>query len=183
MKGPETMLSERLRRLEPGPGYFRIFLRFPFLAGVVLRLFVFLFQDPFNNDYHFQVIDWIHKNGTIPIATQLSQAYHPPLYYVLAQLFYGGDSSMPAKSCGFFSPDALTFVVFTLMINRFVNPSGSAGHDALLAACLPQLIMFNFVLTQPGELHRGAPLLQAYLYIEKPNAAEGRAGGHPGAGY
>jgi 4-amino-4-deoxy-L-arabinose transferase-like glycosyltransferase len=176
MKGPETMLSERLRRLEPGPGYFRIFLRFPFLAGVVLRLFVFLFQDPFNNDYHFQVIDWIHKNGTIPIATQLSQAYHPPLYYVLAQLFYGGDFSMPGlKVLQLFSllTSLLTFVVFTLMINRFIESERVRRSATLLAACLPQLIMFgNFVSNDSLANLIGALLfLQAYLYVEKPNPA------------
>ena len=174
MRGPETTLSERLRRLRAGPGSFKVFLSFPFLAGVVLRIFVFLFQDPFNNDYHFQVIDWIHKHGTIPIATQLSQAYHPPLYYVLAQLFYSGDSSMPGlKVLQLFSllTSLLTFVVFALMINRFIESERVRRYATLFAACLPQLIMFgNFVSNDSLANFFGALLfLQGYLYIERPS--------------
>lgn len=148
-------------------------LGFPFFAGLGMRLFVFLFQDPFNNDLHFQIIDWIHRQGTLPLATQFSQAYHPPLYYLLAQLFYLGDSSRPSlKVLQLFSllTSIMTFVVFYQMINRFIHSSRIRFYTTLFVALLPQFIMFgNYVSNDSLSNFLGVLLfMQAYLYIERP---------------
>ncbi len=55
--------------------------------GIVLRLIVFGSIGPLNNDNHLEVIQYIVNQGALPLSTQFNQAYHPPLYHLLASLF------------------------------------------------------------------------------------------------
>ena len=58
-----------------------------FYAGVLLRLALFAPLYPTNNDDHFGVIQYILREHALPPSDVLSQAYHPPLYYLLAAPF------------------------------------------------------------------------------------------------
>jgi len=48
-------------------------------AGVV-----FFRLGPFGNDNHIQVIQYIYQHHALPLSTFANQAYHPPLYHLLA---------------------------------------------------------------------------------------------------
>lgn len=142
------------------------------ILGIAMRIFVFLFQDPFNNDYHFQVIKYIRETKTIPLATQMSQGYHPPLYYLLAQFFYLGDSSLlRLKGLQFFSllTSLLTLIILFLMIKRFFRSPKVRLYSALLTALLPQFILFgNFVSNDSLSFLFGALIFfHGYLFFKK----------------
>jgi 4-amino-4-deoxy-L-arabinose transferase-like glycosyltransferase len=144
--------------------------------GIGIRIFVFLFQDPFNNDLHIQVIQWIRLQGSLPLASQFSQAYHPPLYYLLAQLFYLGDLTYSGyKLLQMFSllTSLLAFVVLFQMVCRFIRSERVRFTAGLFTALLPQLIMFgNYVSNESLAIFLGALLfLQAYAFIDKPSLA------------
>ena len=139
--------------------------------GIAIRIFVFFFQDPFNNDYHFQVIKYIREAKKIPLATEMSQGYHPPLYYLLAQIFYAGDGTMGRlKILQSFSllTSILTFIVLFWLIKRYLQSSQVAFYSALLVALLPQFIAFgNFVSNDSLTNLFGALIcLQAYVYVK-----------------
>jgi 4-amino-4-deoxy-L-arabinose transferase-like glycosyltransferase len=141
------------------------------ILGIAIRIFVFLFQDPFNNDYHFQVIKYIREAKKIPLATEMSQGYHPPLYYLLAQIFYAGDGTIRRlKILQSFSllTSILTFIILFWLIKRFIQSPRAAFYSALLVALLPQFIAFgNFVSNDSLTNLFGALIcLQAYIFIE-----------------
>ncbi len=140
------------------------------ILGIAIRIFVFLFQDPFNNDYHFQVIKYIREAKKIPLAIEMSQGYHPPLYYLLAQIFYAGDSTKGRlKSLQSFSllTSILTFIILFWLTKRYIQSSRAAFYSALLVALLPQFIAFgNFVSNDSLTNLFGALIcLQAYVFI------------------
>jgi 4-amino-4-deoxy-L-arabinose transferase-like glycosyltransferase len=49
-----------------------------------LRVVVFVYLRPLNNDRHLEVILFLDRAGFLPRAGMAAQAYHPPLYYLLA---------------------------------------------------------------------------------------------------
>lgn len=57
------------------------------IIGLVLRTIVFYYLPPQNNDNHYEVICYIHNIHQIPPAAVFNQAYHPPLYHMLAAVF------------------------------------------------------------------------------------------------
>ncbi|MCX7973843.1 MAG: glycosyltransferase family 39 protein [Candidatus Aminicenantes bacterium] len=140
------------------------------IAGIAFRIFVFLFQAPFNNDYHFEVIKYIRETKSIPLSTQMSQGYHPPLYYLLAQIFYCGDSTFfRLKVLQFFSllTSILTFVLlFSLVKNHLTSPKIQL-YSGWLLALLPQFVMFgNFVSNDSLANFFGALIIfQSYLFL------------------
>jgi 4-amino-4-deoxy-L-arabinose transferase-like glycosyltransferase len=70
--------------LSPGPGQARRICRYLLVAGVLARVLVFSNLSPFNNDPHLAVIQFVEAHGRLPESGLLTQAYHPPLYYLLA---------------------------------------------------------------------------------------------------
>ena len=60
------------------------FLKKILIAGIILRVVVFVFQGPSNKDDHFQIVEYISNTHLIPISNQFWQAYQPPLDYILA---------------------------------------------------------------------------------------------------
>jgi len=170
------LVSRQGLETSPAPSRRRRYFHYVLYLGLALRLFVFLFQDPYNNDNHIQIIDWIRTQGSIPPAAQFSQAYHPPLYHLLAQLFYLGDGSfLSLKLLQLFSllTSLLTFVALYRLIDRFFQSERIRLFSALFVALLPQFIMFgNYVSMDSLANFLGALLLWlAVLYMEKPTLA------------
>src|SRR5208282_195803 len=55
-----------------------------FLAlGIIVRISVFMTLDPNPIDDHAAVIHFIVDHHRLPLSNELTQAYHPPLYYLL----------------------------------------------------------------------------------------------------
>src|SRR5438094_984755 len=72
-----------------------LWLRSALLAGIALRLLVFVFLRPINNDGHYAIVRYTAMMLAVPptntyVDSQtmgrvyLDQSYQPPLYYVLA---------------------------------------------------------------------------------------------------
>src|ERR1039458_3765981 len=58
--------------------------RYLLAAGILLRVVVFVFLAPLNNDDHGEVIKFLVDHGRLANVSELLQAQHPPLYYLLA---------------------------------------------------------------------------------------------------
>lgn len=143
------------------------------IVGIAFRIFVFLFQAPFNNDYHFEVIKYIRETKKIPLATQMSQGYHPPLYYLLAQIFYLGDKSfLRLKGLQAFSllTSILTFIILFSLVKNYLPSPKIRLYSAWLLALLPQFVMFgNFVSNDSLTNFFGALIIyQCYLFLRRP---------------
>src|SRR5437899_11003050 len=61
----------------------RTLARLLLMAGVLLRIVVFLFLNPTNNDDHGAVVRYWVQHGRFPTLWDTLQAQHPPLYYLL----------------------------------------------------------------------------------------------------
>lgn len=144
-------------------------LRLIFLIGVLLRVIVFAFQRPFNNDPHFFVVQYIFKNHIIPASDQVVMASHPPLYYALAALFFGGGMKI-LQSFSLMTSAAALFVMYRLIKDAdFLRPE-SKKYGLLFVVLLPQFVMFgNYISNDSLSYLIGALIFyQAYLYIRQP---------------
>ena len=112
-------------------------------AGILLRIVVFAFQGPFNNDKHFEVVRYVHEHGTVPAADELNQAYQPPLYYVLAAplLHMGGRKTVQAFSLALSIGTLL--VLFVLLGDLPLTSPTSRAVSLSLPAFLPQFVMYG----------------------------------------
>jgi len=58
-----------------------------FVFGAVLRLSMGWNYHPrwsYDTDFHWEVVTWIAKHAKVPSPETVFEAFHPPLYYVLA---------------------------------------------------------------------------------------------------
>jgi 4-amino-4-deoxy-L-arabinose transferase-like glycosyltransferase len=141
------------------------------IVCLTLRIIIFAFQKPFNNDNHFEVVRYIAETKTLPSPFQFEQGQHPPLYYILASMFLrlGG-----AKTVQFFSLllSLGTICVFYLLIKKldFIGERNKV-YCLLFAGVLPQFILFgNFISNDSLSIFIGSLIfLQASRYISKPN--------------
>lgn len=53
-------------------------------AGFLLRIVTFAMMRFYNADNHLEVIDFLAKHGRLATTPELTQGYHPPLYYLIA---------------------------------------------------------------------------------------------------
>jgi 4-amino-4-deoxy-L-arabinose transferase-like glycosyltransferase len=101
----------------------------------------------FNNDNHMAVIDHVSRHWSLPRADQFDQAYHPPLYYLLAAplLRIGGLVAVQALS--------LLFSIATLVLISGLLRQLSWLRDECrlwclaLAALHPQFILFSLFIS------------------------------------
>ena len=140
-------------------------------AGILLRVVVFAFQGPFNNDKHFQVVQHLHDHGTLPASGEMNQAYQPPLYYLLAAplLRLGSRKVVQALSLAI---SIATLLVLFLLLNGL--PFVSAGSRMVclsLTAFLPQFIMYgNYISNDCLTFLLGALLfLQLWRCFRRPS--------------
>src|SRR3954454_13983220 len=90
-----------------------------FTVGVVLRVLVFLFLVPVNNDIgHLDNLQFMQAHGRLPLSGETSQSYHPPLAYVLAYLPYvlGGQKGAQALALVF------SLVTLYLLYRLLIDP-------------------------------------------------------------
>ncbi len=144
-------------------------------TGIALRIFVYLYQSPFNNDDHAGVITAFLATGRFPDIRAVPQAYHPPLYYLLALpwVVAGGWKAAQAFS--------LLLSIVNLYVLYVLLRDGSLGETCRalclsLAAFLPQLVLFgNYVSNDALAFALGSLLvLQARAYIRRPSGSSRR---------
>lgn len=136
--------------------------------GILLRVIVFIFQAPLNNDKHFQVIYYIYHNYAIPLSNQFDQSYHCPLYYLLSSLFLylGNVKTVQLLSLCI---SIFTLIVFYWLINN-VPYIRSKKWCLSLACFLPQFILYgNFISNDTlSFLTGGLIFLQLFNYCNRP---------------
>ncbi|HTK48762.1 MAG TPA: glycosyltransferase family 39 protein [Gemmatimonadaceae bacterium] len=141
-------------------------------AGVLLRLALFVPLYPTNNDDHFGVIQYILREHALPPSDVLSQAYHPPLYYLLAAPFaaLGGVRGAEVLSL-LFSLANLWLLARFLDCTELVARTGTRRHALALAAFLPQFVVFGLFVTNDtlSYLVGTGFLLVAFAYVERPS--------------
>jgi len=146
-------------------------LRIVLALGIVTRIIVFIFQHPFNNDNHFRYIYDIFTKHSIPISIEHGQAYHPPLYYVLASLFlYLGDAKIVQVFSLVLSIATLFIYYFLIKNLYFIRPFTTKKYCLMLVGLLPQFIMFgNYVSNDTLTFFIGSLIsLQVFNYINNP---------------
>ncbi len=143
-------------------------------AGLLLRLVTFSLQQPTNNDVHLDVFELIAAHGRLPVADATTQAFNPPLYYLLGMPLYATGSIKVLQALSL----ACSLLNFSL-IYRFVARSSmiSAENKALallLAAFLPNFVQFNNTIGPDSlaNLLGTLLLLSACAAIEAPRRAQ-----------
>jgi 4-amino-4-deoxy-L-arabinose transferase-like glycosyltransferase len=128
-------------------------------------------QTPGNLDDHYGVIAYIAANHSLPTAELLSQAFHPPLYYLLAA---------PLAAVGHVTAVRLFSLSLALLnfwlISRLVGTttliqSVNARRYALaLAAFLPQFVSFSLFVSNDTLAYTlgTATFTAAFLFVDRP---------------
>ena len=133
-------------RVESSRYYFHAF-RAVIAAGIVIRVVVFANMGYFNNDDHLSVLEYVSRYWFPPHADQFNQAYHPPLYYFLAALFFRWGNLPAVQGLSLFLSIATLLIIARLLrqlawINERLKPWCLA-----LPALHPQFIMFGLFIS------------------------------------
>ena len=140
-------------------------------AGVALRLLVFYFLAPFNNDPHWEFIEFVVEHRRLPVATEITLGFHPPLYFLLVAPLLALTGS--AKVVQLFS--LACSLANLLLIYGFVrgtvllDTARGRAHALMLAAFLPQFVLFSSFVSNDAlaYLIGTALLLQSARWIER----------------
>ena len=117
--------------------------------GIFVRLCTFLFLNPSNNDDHFNVIRLLVANGRLPLMTDTGQAYHPPLYYVMAApllAIFGTEKAVQSLSL-ILSIGTLVILYILVFTSGFVRGRTLAAlqfFDGLLSSSICQVYTVRF---------------------------------------
>jgi len=132
--------------VEPSHYYFHAF-RAVIAAGIVIRVVVFVYMGYFNNDDHLSVLEYVSRYWLPPQAAQFNQAYHPPLYYFLAALFFRWGNLLAVQGLSLLLSIASLMIIARLLrqlawVNERIKPWCLA-----LPAFHPQFIMFSLFIS------------------------------------
>ncbi len=163
-------LASRGARLDPfragGPA-----LRVLFVAGLGLRVAVFLCLRPNNNDPHQEFIDFVVREGRLPIADEVLLGFQPPLYYLLAApwAYLGSPKFVQVLSL-------ILSLGHLVLLRRWIERTSLLGthrgrcHALALVAFLPQFVLFGlFVSNDALSFPLGTiVLILALSFLERP---------------
>jgi 4-amino-4-deoxy-L-arabinose transferase-like glycosyltransferase len=142
-------------------------------AGILLRVVVFLFLAPLNNDDHGAVVRYIVDHGRLANVSEILQAQHPPLYYLLAApvLKYGGSYKFVQLLSLWFS--IVTLLVLHHLIYRtgLIANARARTYSMLVACLLPQFVQFSLYLSNDSLtiLLGNVAILLLWLYMQRPD--------------
>ncbi len=145
-------------------------LRHVLWGGLLLRLAIYPLLPPTNVDDHFSVITFIRDHGRVPFADELSQAYHPPLYYVLALPLAWIDGPKLVQALSIALSCANLVLLFLLIRETPLLRSERARLHALLAAAVLPVFVVHSALVSNDSLSYligTACILLAFRYLEE----------------
>ncbi len=136
-------------------------------GGIVARLIVFAFVGYFNNDNHLAVIDYVARHWSLPRADALEQAYHPPLYYLLAAPLLRAAGLVGVQALSLvFSIASLVLIGSLLRQLPWIREATRLWCLAL-AAFHPQLILFSlFISNDTLAIFLGALILHQAWQVQ-----------------
>jgi 4-amino-4-deoxy-L-arabinose transferase-like glycosyltransferase len=109
---------------------------------------VFLFIGVSNNDDHVEIVRYVAEHGILPRIDEFNQAYHPPLYYVIAAAVLKMSGSV--KTVHFLS---LLFSIAGLslawhLVNQLSGLTAQARFWALMLVSFhPQFIIYSLFIS------------------------------------
>ena len=145
--------------------------------GIFARVLTFLFLGPGNNDDHFGVIQLLVANGRLPLVTETGQAYHPPLYYLLAAPFL--EVFGTAKAVQFLSLSlsiaSLVILYFLIYRSGLIRGRLPQLYSFFMVCFLPQFVMFSlYVSNDTLAIFLGAVIVwQSRRFIQAAGWKEG----------
>lgn len=143
------------------------------MAGLVLRTAVFVYLAPQNNDNHFAVIQAIYQTHQIPHSSQFNQAYHPPLYHLLAAPLLGLGGAKTVQGLSLVFSLATLLVVFLLLRRLGWLDERLKPWCLALPAFHPQFIIYTLLISNDTlAILLGALIFdQAARCLERPTLA------------
>ena len=168
-------MSWRVSASDAGDGGSQRHLQLILAAGILLRLLVFLIQSPFNNDDHASVITALQATARFPDIRAVPQAYHPPLYYLLALPWLSAGGWKAVQAFSMLLSVANLYVLYALLRDRVLAETYRAPC-LLLAAFLPQFVLFgNYVSNDALAFLLGSLIVrQAHVYLVHPSGGSRR---------
>src|SRR5260370_14148945 len=138
--------------------------------GILVRILTFWFLRPTNNDDHFDVIQFLVANRRLPIITDQEQAYHPPLYYLLAAPFlkvFGTEKAVQFLSLSF-SIASLAILYVLVYKAGLIKGLWAQLYSFIFACFLPHFVMFTlYVSNDTLAIFLGAlVVLQSRRFIQ-----------------
>jgi hypothetical protein len=141
-------------------------------AAIALRILVYIFLQPINNDDHGAVVKFIVEHHRLATVADTFQGQHPPLYYLIAAPIYQATRNYKiVQMLSLFFSIATLLILHYLIYQTPLIPKGRARTYCFLFACfLPQFVMFSLYLSNDtmtiflGNL----ALLQAWRAIQRP---------------
>jgi len=146
-------------------------LRTLLFLGIFLRVIVFIFQHPFNNDNYFEVVEFVFRHHILPVTGLMPQSQHPPLYFIIASLFlFFGREKMVQLFSLLLSIGTLAVIYRLIKEVEFIQPLRVKKYCLSLACFLPQFVMFgNFISNDSLTFLIGALIfLQIHACLENP---------------
>lgn len=116
-------------------------------SGIIVRLVVFAYVGYFNNDNHLAVIDYVARHWSPPRADQLEQAYHPPLYYLLAAPLFRAGGLVGVQILSLILSIATLVLIAALLRQLPWMHERTRLWCLALAALHPQLILFSLFIS------------------------------------
>jgi 4-amino-4-deoxy-L-arabinose transferase-like glycosyltransferase len=143
------------------------------LFGILVRLAIFVSWSFVNPDAHLSVIRYIETYKTIPLANQLDQAYHPPLYHVIGSFFlHFGDVRAVLLLSSILTIATLWVIYLSIKKIWFLQSRTASCFCLLFAAMLPQFVRFSHYISNDALafLIGSLVFLQMFNYITRPDA-------------
>jgi len=139
--------------------------------GVALRIAVFVFLGPHNNDPHWRYIDFIIQSGRLPYSEELGLAFHPPLYYLLALPWALVGSVKTVQLFSLLLSVANLWMLYRLISRtRLLHDHRARCHALLFTAILPQFVLFGEFISNDTLAYAIGTLLAIlfFRYIDRP---------------
>jgi 4-amino-4-deoxy-L-arabinose transferase-like glycosyltransferase len=146
-------------------------LRYLLCAAVLLRIIVFAFIGVSNNDDHLEVVRYVAQHGQLPRIDQFNQAYHPPLYYLVAAAVLSVSGSVKVVQSISLICSIVALALAWYLIGRLTVANATARFWALTLVSLhPQFVMYTmFISNDPLAIALGLTVLAlAYRYFLRP---------------
>lgn len=148
------------------------FLRYLLLAGIILRLFLYITLPGFGVDAHGEVINFIIEKGRLPLTREVFCAMHPPLYYLLSLPFFYFDNVHSQKITQIFSLLLAcgNLYLLYLLCKKLLEDVVVRNVAFLLAVFLHSFVTFSlYVSNDTLAYFIGTYIFYAlHQYIQKP---------------
>ena len=118
------------------------------VLGLALRVAVFPFLGPDNNDPHREMVEYVAEHGWTPTADEATLGFQPPLYYLMAAPFALGGSAKWIQVLSLLCSLANLVLLHRLLRGTLLLEDPRARtHAFALAALLPQFVLFGLFVS------------------------------------